>query len=115
MKKSSFIYRAVFLFIVTCFLITLHGLNVKAQQLSMNIVLDNEGGAIVLGSADLNPSIIGINFENGTLFGFTPDFAVQKGANWIFNLSSSQLFQEYYVKITLPSGAKIFRIQECPQ
>ena len=87
---------------------------INAQELSLNVVLDNQGGAIVLGIADANPDIAGIDFENKSLSGFTQYLTAKQGANWIFNLNSSQLYDRHYVRISLPVTAKLLSYSGTP-
>lgn len=103
-------------FLITSIIVTLFLLCsvVRAQELSMNVVVESDGSAIVLGSADINPGILGINFENKTLSGFTQTLTNKEGTNWIFNLNSSQSYQGYYAKVSLPSGAKLLSYSGTP-
>ena len=78
-----------------------------AQELSLNVNLDTNGEALVLGSSDINPNINGIDFENRTISGFTQDLTIKQSGKWTFNLNLKENYSNYDIRLKLPKNAKV--------
>ncbi len=79
----------------------------QAQELSLNINVDVNGEAFVLGTSSVNPNINGINFANKTISGFTQDLTVKQGEKWTFNLNLKDNYSDYDIRLKLPKNAKV--------
>lgn len=96
--------KKLILFIFVLFLIS----PVLAQEeLLLQINVFDDGSALIIGSATINPEIEDIEYEEGTLYGYTQHLTNKKGATWTFSLEIEQDFSNSYVKVILPENSKL--------